>query len=238
MPDEHEALRAENARLRDANETMREFVATAAHEMRGPAAAVLGFAKTILSRWDRLEDDDKRDYLGIIVRRSRYLSRLLDSLLTLSKIEANALDVHSRDIAMREAVAQALEDLEEGEHVVKVDCEHDAVALADPDHVHRILVNFLTNAVKYGAPPITVSVDGSGDGITVVVSDEGAGVPEELSDRLFDRFTRADDVDGDRGTGLGLSIVRGLARANGGDAWYEPNQPRGSRFGISLPEAR
>ncbi|HEX9824053.1 MAG TPA: histidine kinase dimerization/phospho-acceptor domain-containing protein, partial [Actinomycetota bacterium] len=79
--------------LKAANETLREFVAVAAHELRGPMAAILGYASTMRKHWDRFPDEEKVEFLGIIERRSRYLSRLLDSLLTLSKIEAGALEV-------------------------------------------------------------------------------------------------------------------------------------------------
>lgn len=225
-------------RLRSANESMREFVATAAHELRGPTAAILGFAQTMLSRWDSIPDDDKREYMGIIMRRSRYLTRLLDSLLTLSKIEANALDVKPEEIVLGEAISQAIEDLGDQVREVKVVGAPDLAVEADPDHVRRILVNYLSNAFKYGAPPVQVRVDHDDDMVTIAVADTGEGIAQELVDRLFDRFARSPQTaDGDKGTGLGLSIVQGLARANGGDAWYEPNDPQGARFAVSFPRA-
>lgn len=229
--------REELERLRAANETMREFVATAAHELRGPTAAILGFAQTMLRRWDSIPDADKQEYLGIIMRRSRYLTRLLDSLLTLSKIEAHALDVKPREIVIHEAIAAAIEDLGGQDQDVEVVAAPDLAIVADPDHVRRILVNYLSNAFKYGAPPVQVRVDTKDDRVTVAVADGGDGISEELVDRLFDRFARSPQADGDKGTGLGLSIVRGLARANGGDAWYEPNEPRGSRFAVWFPRS-
>ena len=229
--------RDELEQLRAANETMREFVATAAHELRGPTAAILGFAQTMLSRWDSIEDADKQEYLGIIIRRSRYLTRLLDSLLTLSKIEANALDVKPKEIVIREAIGHAIEDLGEQVRGVEVEAAPDLAIVADPDHVRRILVNYLSNAFKYGEPPVRVRVDVDGDRVTVAVADDGEGIAEDLVDRLFDRFARSAQADGEKGTGLGLSIVRGLARANGGDAWYEPNEPQGSRFAVWFPRS-
>ena len=109
---------------------------------------------------------------------------------------------------------------------------------ADPDHVQRILANYLTNAIKYGEPPIDVRLGSVHGFIEVRVVDRGPGVPVDFEPRLFGKFSRAEGTAtaGRTGTGLGLSIVRGLALANGGDAWYERNVPRGSCFAVKLPE--
>jgi signal transduction histidine kinase len=110
--------------------------------------------------------------------------------------------------------------------------------LADPNHFRQIVTNFLTNALKYGRTPIQVEAAVSDGTVEVRVRDQGEGVPEDFVPRLFEKFAQAPGVaQAHRGTGLGLSIVRGLARAQGGDAWYEPNEPRGSCFGVRLPRA-
>lgn len=228
MPDEAEELRAANAALK-------EFVAVAAHEIRGPMAAILGYASTTLRRWDVLPVEQKKEFLGIIERRSRYLTRLLDSLLTISKIEAGALEVRAENLDVARAIEQALEDLPERSQVV-VRCQPGLRLHADPDHLERVIVNFVRNAQKYGKPPIEIDCRAEGDDLVLSVSDRGDGIPDDFAAELFEKFTRATVEPTERGTGLGLSIVRGLARANGGDAWYEPNHPKGSSFRVRLPQ--
>jgi signal transduction histidine kinase len=106
-------------------------------------------------------------------------------------------------------------------------------ARADPQHVQHILVNYLANALKHGRPPVGIEVREQEGWIEALVTDHGAGVPAEFIPRLFEKFAQAEATEG--GTGLGLSIVRGLARAQGGEAWYQPAEPEGAAFGVRLP---
>src|SRR5262249_20650906 len=109
---------------------------------------------------------------------------------------------------------------------------------ADPDHIQRIVGNYISNAIKYGQEPIVTEAASNPPFVDVRVRDCGHGVPDEFVDRLFSKFSRAEQVKAAKpGTGLGLSIVRTLAQANGGDVWYEPNAPAGSCFGVRLPAA-
>ncbi|MCA1845635.1 MAG: HAMP domain-containing histidine kinase [Actinobacteria bacterium] len=119
-------------------------------------------------------------------------------------------------------------------------CDPGLTARIDPAHLQQALVNYATNAVTYGAGPYTVTagVEGEPAGVVIRVIDEGDGVPDEFVPHLFGRFARSDAArtrKGVHGTGLGLSIVAGLLQANGGDAWYEPGEPRGARFCLRLP---
>lgn len=226
-----------NRDLQAANQTMRDFVAVAAHDLRGPVSAILGFASTMLRRWDAFPDEEKQEYLGIIERRSQFLTRLLDSLLTVSRIEAGALEVQRETISVPDAISRALEEVGERAADVQVSCPEGLEVVADPDHFHRILVNYVTNAFKYGAPPVELEARENHEFVQVVVRDRGEGIPEEFADRLFHKFARAETeaTKKEKGTGLGLSIVRGLAQANDGDAWYEANRPHGSVFAVKLP---
>jgi signal transduction histidine kinase len=91
----------------------------------------------------------------------------------------------------------------------------------------------VANALKYGRPPITITTDRVDGHVEFRVSDHGDGVPDAFVPRLFERFSQARTAQG--GTGLGLSIVKGLARAQGGEVWYEPSEPHGACFGLRLP---
>jgi signal transduction histidine kinase len=113
--------------------------------------------------------------------------------------------------------------------------DDDASAAGDPVHAHHVVVNYLENARRYGAPPFSVTIAREDDTVVLAVADVGPGVPPEFVPSLFESFTQARS--GGTGLGLGLAIVRGLAEASDGEAWYEPNRPRGSRFCLRLPLA-
>lgn len=234
----NERLDAANRDLQAANQTMKDFVAIASHDLRGPVSAILGFASTMLQQWDSFEESEKQDYLTIIERRSRYLTRMLDSLLTVSRIESGAIEVHREKIDVAAAIEEVLEEFADRAEQVEIRCPDSLKCLADPDHLHRILVNYISNAFKYGAPPINVIATDNGEWVELAVRDRGNGIPQDFAPRLFHKFARAETevTRTEKGSGLGLSIVHGLAQANNGEAWYETNRPRGSTFGIRLPK--
>lgn len=223
--------RAERA-LEATNQAMREFVATASHDLRTPLASVLGFAKFLTANNDRIDDAKRLEVVRAIERGARHASRLVDDLLTLSQIQAGALaarpDVVSVAAAAREAVARTAS-------TATVDIDDDLTARADSDHVERMIVNYLTNAQRYGSDPVEVTATDDGESVVVTVRDAGTGVPDHFLDRLFTSFARA-DPSASEGTGLGLSIVRGLAVANGGEAFYE-RTPSGASFSVRLVAA-
>lgn len=227
-----------NRELEAANQTLKDFMVVAAHDLRAPVSAVLGFASTILRRWEAFSDAEKQEYVGIIEGRARYMTRMLDSLLTVSKIELGAIEVHREVIDVKKAVKTALVEVGDRAAEVELRFADGLRVVADPDHVHRILVNYIINAFKYGAPPVVVEAKDDGRYVELVVTDHGDGVPPDFAGRLFHKFARAESeaTRQETGTGLGLSIVRGLALANDGDAWYAPNQPNGSRFAVRLPK--
>lgn len=234
----NEQLDGANRDLQAANQTMKDFVAIASHDLRGPVSAILGFASTMLQQWDSFEDNEKQDYLTIIERRSRHLTRMLDSLLTVSRIEAGAMEVHRETINVLAAIHEVLEEFADRDDQVEIRCPDTLRCLADPDHLHRILVNYISNAFKYGGPPIEVIASDNGKWVELAVRDGGKGIPKEFAPRLFHKFARAetDAASTEKGSGLGLSIVSGLAQANSGEAWYESNKPRGATFGVRLPK--
>jgi signal transduction histidine kinase len=147
------------------------------------------------------------------------------------------METHLEDVSLRRFLDQiALEFVGAARLDLCVDCPGDLRLRTDPDHLRRIVVNYLTNAFKYGSEPVDVHVITTDDAVKLEVCDQGEGVPPEFVPRLFERFARADRTARSReGTGLGLSIVQGLAAANGGEAWYQPREPHGSCFGLTLP---
>lgn len=224
-----------NERLRQADELKSRFLAMAAHELRTPLTAISGFSSTLLKMGDTLDDEDKQKFLEIIDGQTGRLARIVDDLLTLSKIEGGALTTSLGPVDVSFAIKQTIREL--GADSVQVRCPAKLRAIADAGHVQQILVNYISNALKYGAAPIQVHATADEHYVQVCVCDEGPGVPAEFEPLLFERFARAAPAQDEpvEGTGLGLSIVRGLAQAQGGDAWYQRNEPRGSRFCVRLP---
>jgi signal transduction histidine kinase len=226
-----------NRDLEAANESIREFVAVATHDIRGPLSVILGTAELLRTEGGRLTEEQKQAFLDTVTERGHMLNRLVEDLLTVSKLELGAVEAHIADVSVRLALDRIVHDLRDGAIRIRMAASDDLKVRADPDHLERILVNYITNARKYGEPPVEVVVDDVGEFAEVRVHDRGPGVPDEFVHRLFTKFARADDARSRQqaGTGLGLSIVRGLAIANGGEAWYEPNVPQGSCFGVRLP---
>ncbi len=229
------ALEHAYAELERMNELKDRFVAAASHELRTPLTSIRGFATTLLDRWPRLGDDDKRRFLELIEGQSERLTRIVAEILTLARIDAGKIPVDPEpvdlaDVARVVVAEQGLADS------VDVAATGDTVAHADPDHVHRILVNYVANARAHGEPPFRIVVDGAPAEVVTRVCDCGAGVPGDFVADLFESFTQGRSTPlGTAGSGLGLAIVKGLAEAGGGRAWYEPNRPSGAAFCVALP---
>jgi len=226
-----------NIELREVNEAMRSFIATAAHDLRSPLASMVGFSSLLAENWATLSDEKRLKFVTTIDRQSHKLTWLVNDLLTLSSIEGGVLNTQPEQIVLREAISQSLAANNRDDTSVSVSCSPDLVVWADPLHLGRIIDNYLQNAFKYGAPPVQVEATRLGDMVEIRVVDHGPGVPPEFETKLFDKFARADlpSTRDQKGTGLGLSIVRGLAEANDGQAQHEPNVPQGSCFIVLLP---
>jgi PAS domain S-box-containing protein len=225
-------LRQANEDLRVADEMKSHFVAVASHELRTPLTAVLGFATTLLNHWEQIPDEEKRDQIRTIEVQARRLSRLADDLLTMSKIEAGALEVRPETVDVAPAISRATSTF--GDREIEVEVQAGLRVRADPDHLEQILMNYVSNAMRYGMPPVRIDARTRDRFVEIVVADSGSGVPQAFVPHLFEEFSQAGG--GGTGTGLGLSIVLGLARAQGGDAWYEPGEP-GARFCVRIPSA-
>jgi signal transduction histidine kinase len=229
------ALAIERARLHEETVHLEQlkanFVAIASHELRTPATSVYGVLTTLASRADELDDDLKDELLRIGVEQGERLRRLLEELLDLSRLDARGVRVSPEPLVLRatleDIATAALPRSTEFELVVPTDL----AVVADKLVLDRVVSNLLINAVRYGATPITVSAELRDSHVRIAVEDSGAGVPEEVRGRLFERFARGDSA---LGSGLGLAIARAYARAHGGDLVYDPRDS-GARFELVLP---
>lgn len=221
---------AEEALLRS-NMAMQDFVATASHELRTPLASVIGFAHILKDHGSQTSDAQRADWLDGIARNAERAARLVDDLLTVSTIQSQIVETR-RDLV--DVAAAAGDAMSSCGVEADIEVEDGLVVFADADHVRRIVMNLLTNAEKYGQPPVRVVAARRGTAVEIRVFDAGDGVPVEFRARLFDKFTRGPEHHDVEGTGLGLAIVQGLAHANGGTASYEHDGERWC-FAIRLP---
>jgi signal transduction histidine kinase len=221
---------------REAGDAMRDFVAIASHDLRTPVTVIAGFTELMQDQWDTVTDEQKQEFLGAIARQVHHLDRLIGDLLTVSKLDVRELDVFRQPVDVRDVVQTVVGELDV-DVTVRDPSGGSVRAFADPDHLSRMVRNYLANAVTYGSPPYSLDIALEDGDVIVCVRDAGQGVPDEFAPRLFEKFARADKKKSKsvHGTGLGLSIVRGLARSNGGDAWYERNQPVGACFCFKVP---
>lgn len=228
---------AANAELQAAHELKDHFLAVTNHELRSPLTTILGFAAMLNQHWDAIPDQDRRDSIARIEHQGRRLLRLVEDLLTLSSVQAGALELSMRPFEVGAVIEEAVLHSGLAPEDVTVSCPPGLAVTADFDRLIQILENYLTNSGKYGAPPYRVEAVAAGGGVELRVTDAGEGVPDDFVPHLFAKFVQASAGRSRRakGSGLGLAIVQDLARAHGGDAWYEPASPRGSCFAVRLP---
>ena len=223
--------------LERANELMANFVALAAHELRTPVTTIHGFVQTLNHLGDRLDGSQQEELRVALQQQTARMASLVEQLLDLSRLDAEAVEVRPQRVDLRERLEEVVAiaaGARRADVVVEVPADLDAVV--DPAILDHIVVNLVTNAFRYGQPPVRVSALRHEGQVHVLVEDSGPGVADELEGTLFERFTRA-GVSRDRvaGTGLGLAIARAYARAHRGDLRYEPGQPSGARFVVELP---
>lgn len=201
-------------RLEDLDRIKNRFIGTVSHEMRTSASAISGFANLLSSRWDRLDDEERRDLVTRIDRNGHSLVSVVEDFLDFSRLERRSPATDPPPASLSQLVATTVEDLAAlaSRHRLVTRITPDVTALVDRPAVERILTNLVSNAVKYSPPgsQITIAVDSLGDSAVLTVDDEGAGIPHAEREKVFEVFYRAGHaaVAGTRGAGIGLAVVK------------------------------
>ncbi|MFF9407745.1 ATP-binding protein [Streptomyces anandii] len=220
-----------------------ELIATVAHELRSPLTSVKGFTATLLAKWERFTDDQKRLMLETVDADADRVTRLIAELLDISRIDSGRLEVRRQLVDIGAAVGRHIQAyVAAGQPADRflLRIEQPLPCLwADPDKIDQVLSNLIENAVRHGEGTVTIDVtptasprDGEDAGTSVTVSDEGPGIPEESMNRVFTRFWRGSKRGG---TGLGLYIVKGIVEAHGGTITVGRAVGGGARFRFTLP---
>jgi signal transduction histidine kinase len=226
------ALAIERAQLheqtRQFDQLKLNFVAIASHELRTPATSIYGALTTLVKRAE-LPAETRDQLISMAYEQSDRMRRLIEQLLDLSRLDARAIRVVTRPVVLASVLAEIVAGAVPQGPAIDVDVSPDLAVVADPLVLERIVTNLVTNAVRHGASPIRVSAERKETSLRIQVDDSGPGVPVDLQEGLFDRFTRADSG---IGSGLGLAIARAYAQAAGGELFYR----EGARFEVILPQ--
>ena len=216
------------------------LVSTVSHELRTPLAAIKGYVSTLLAddvEWDK---ESQQEFLSIISEESDRLTGLVNNLLDLSRIEAGSLSLSREECNLEESIHRAANQaqLQPGNRF-EVQIEAGLPPLyADCPRLETVIRNLIENSVKYAGEQasIQVEVNRQGEQIVFRVSDDGPGIPDDESQRIFESFyqVNASLARISSGAGLGLAICQGLVRAHGGEIWVE-KQDRGARLAFSIP---
>lgn len=224
-----------------------DLIATVAHELRSPLTSVKGFTATLLAKWERFTDDQRKLMLETVDSDADRVTRLIAELLDIARIDSGRLQLGCYPVDLVELVTDQVSGMiAAGQPEERFDVR--AIGLpqvwADPDKLRQVVANLLENAVRHGDGRVTIAfeeeqADDEAKGqappmIAMTVDDEGPGIPEAMLGRVFTRFWR-----GNRrgGTGLGLYIVKGIVEAHGGTITVGRAPGGGARFRFTMPAA-
>jgi signal transduction histidine kinase len=232
-------LRSSEQRAR-IERTRADLVSTVAHELRSPLTSVKGFTATLLAKWPRFTDDQKRVMLETVNADADRVTRLITELLDVSRIESGRIEVHRElvDLAARTAKVVAGR-VAAGESASRFQIEvagELTETWLDVDKIDQILANLIENAVRHGAGTVTTVIESApvsgAPGVAVSVRDQGPGIAPEFAPRVFRQFWRAKRRGG---AGLGLFIVKGLVEAHGGTITVAQAPGGGAEFRFTMP---
>ncbi|WP_328772815.1 sensor histidine kinase [Streptomyces sp. NBC_00286] len=220
-----------------------ELIATVAHELRSPLTSVKGFTATLLAKWERFTDDQKKLMLETVDADANRVTRLIAELLDISRIDSGRLELRRQPVDLGVAVGRHIQSYvasgQSADRFLLRISQPLPDLWADPDKVDQVLSNLLENAVRHGEGTVTIDVEPAPSprerecaGTSVTVSDEGPGIPEESMNRVFTRFWRGSKRGG---TGLGLYIVKGIVEAHGGTITVGRAPGGGAQFRFTLP---
>lgn len=218
------------------HQALQDMTATLAHDLRSPAAVILGLAE-LLQDDAEADAEQIRSFAARIAAASRGMTELVEGALTAAALDAGQLVASPQEVSIRRAVETAIDSVDLGSVSTDLSGLDDAVAWVDPTHVVQVLSNLLTNAVKYGGDTVTISSTSTPRRVCVSIADNGPGAEADFVPHLFDRFTRSRAARSgrQRGSGLGLHIVRDLMETNGGTARYAVSSAGGAEFILEFP---
>ncbi len=241
LRDAMEKMKMAKEMAEEANRTKSMFLATVSHEIRNPLNSILGFAELLLREE---KDPKKREYLETIYRSGEHLLNVINDILDLSKIEAGKMELVYEVYNPKKLVEEVVQMYQPQAMKKGIDIFSEIArdvpekAVADPFRLKQILINLVSNSVKFTDEGyVKISLSRDGEYLLYVVEDTGIGIPKEKLEKIFEPFTQADASVSAKygGTGLGLSISKRLARMMKGDLWLESDVGKGTRAYLKVP---
>ncbi|HET6755504.1 MAG TPA: sensor histidine kinase [Jiangellaceae bacterium] len=246
-------LEAATAELRQANERLQEvdrlkddFVSTVTHELRTPLTSIRAFSEILMDNPD-LDATERGSYLRIVVDETERLTRLINQVLDLSKLESGGVEWQIEPIDLRQVVATSVQAtaqiFRDRQVTLEVDLPEPAPFVkADQDRLVQVLLNLLSNAVKFcprATGRVRISVETRDDVVRVDVRDNGSGIARDDQEAIFEKFRQGGDIRTNRppGTGLGLPISREIVDHLGGRLWVDSTPGQGAMFSFEIPIA-
>lgn len=237
-------LQTANEKLQELDRLKSAFVSIASHELRTPMTSIKGYVENMLEGLTGALSEKQAHYLGRVRHNVDRLTRLINQLLDLSRLDARVLELVLAPLSIHEVVTEVVDGFRPlAQEKSLTISEHQAdelpLILADRDKLNQILTNLIQNAVKFTPAGGRVRVESQvrGDGfVQTCVADTGCGIPPHELNKVFERFFRGDSAPAEaRGTGLGLTITKSLVEMHGGCIWAESTPGKGSRFFFTMP---
>jgi signal transduction histidine kinase len=228
-------------RLRELDEMKSDFISITSHELRTPLTAIRGFVKTLIRNRPRLSDDQITEFMAIIDRHSERLSRLVEDLLLVARIESGGMRLQIEEVELPKFLREMAESFtpEERSRIRLSAGDRGGPVKMDPYRVDQVLRNLVANALKFSSPqsPVTLAASAADGWLRFSVTDRGQGIPESELRHIFERFHQAQPAltREARGAGLGLYITKRLVEAMGGTIEVSSQPGQGSTFSVALP---
>jgi putative tryptophan/tyrosine transport system substrate-binding protein len=245
VEDRTHELALANERLKELDRMKSDFVSKVSHELRTPLTAIKGAVDLVLREVAGPLTEKQTHYLTRVRSNTQHLAGLINDLLDLSKIESGRIEIKSSCVSLSGLLHEVVEALRPvaAEKVIALEVtirERSLLVWADRDKINQVLMNLIGNAIKFTPVHGRVTVSASRYGeesVQVSVSDTGPGVPPDEKEKIFAKFYRIAEVNGEnsKGTGLGLAISKALVELHGGKIWVESEPSRGSNFCFTLP---
>lgn len=219
-----------------------DLLRSISHDLRTPLTSISGNASNLLSNENEFSQETRMQIYGDIYDDSLWLIKLVENLLSVTRIEDGRMDLRMSAELMDEVIAEAMRHTDRNRAGRKIEVSSDEefiLGKMDARLIVQVVINLVDNAVKYTPEGAQIRIHtGKKDGMVVVsVSDTGPGIPDEQKSKVFDMFYTGTNraADGRRSLGLGLGLCRSIIRAHGGEIWISDNKPQGAVFTFTLP---
>jgi len=243
-----EELTRANKELRKLDQMKSDFISMVSHEFRSPLTSIKAFSNILLYNNELVRPEERNDFLKIIDQESDRLTRMVNDILDLSKLEAGKMEWNMQDVSLPDIITKAtgsIAPLSNAKEIwMDTEVEKDLpMVMGDADRLMQVITNLLSNAVKFTGQKgnIRIAARSAGNEIQVSVEDDGIGIPEDQRQEIFSKFKQGGNVltGKPKGTGLGLPICKVIIHAHGGMIWAEGRAAgQESRFVFTVPLAR